>query len=61
MHEKAATGQTVSHAQMILPVAALSIRAAVSFCLSETYDDPEHRVKARRQLGECRRAYFTFS
>ena len=31
------------------------------FCLSETYDAPEHRVKARRQLGGCRRACFTFS
>lgn len=38
--KKAAAGQTIFHAQMNVSVAALSIRAAVSFCSSETFDDP---------------------
>ena len=38
--KKAAAGQTIFHAQMNVSVAALSIRAAVSFCSSEIFDDP---------------------
>ena len=41
--------------------AALIFRAAVSFCLSGTFDDPITKQSARRPIGGCRRVTFIFA